>query len=274
MDFSEFTKIIYSYIGNGKEYPLFIEEFFRLFIPEYNELAYNDKNPFEKMDTSTLNAYLNGSKNISKKNASFIKSNYVGTDLIDKIESLSVDAKMQLIKELRIQMEKTQDDILSLAEIKQKLQDNEEIQEIANLQEIDTELSSLINHISNATETELENLKYNSVEVKEKFLPEEHLLKDEITQRVTKYYNFIDEQLKQKVEAENFNENKFRRSVKRVYEDLEAEGIEKTKIFEAISQRFYNIAKDNFTACQILTSYFVQSCEIFRKIKTEKLEKK
>lgn len=166
----------------------------------------------------------------------------------------------------KFEMEKTQDDILSLAEIKQKLQDNEEIQEIANLQEIDTELTSLINHISNATEAELENLKYNPVEVKEKFLPEEHLLKDEITPRVTKYYNFIDEQLKQKVEAENFNENKFRRSVKRVYEDLEAEGIEKTKIFEAISQRFYNIAKDNFIACQILTSYFVQSCEIFRKV--------
>lgn len=380
MDFSEFTKIIYSYIGNGKEYPLFIEEFFRLFIPEYDELAYNDKNPFEKMDTSTLNAYLNGSKNISKKNASFIKSNYVGTDFIDKIESLSVDAKMQLIKELRIQnddidalpeecneillkiisdiasgkkessftntnagqkdleqkyglrllqeckslcpcpncstslyvkkgeesqpyfqiiqinpkkaddrfsnllavcqkcaqkfeIEKTPSDILLLAEIKQKLQDNEEIQEIANQQEIDTELANLINHISNATETELGNIKYNPVEVKEKFLPEEHLLKDEITPRVTKYYNFIDEQLKQKVEAENFNENKFRRSVKRVYEDLEAEGIEKTKIFEAISQRFYNIAKDNFTACQILTSYFVQSCEIFREITTEKLEK-
>lgn len=134
-------------------------------------------------------------------------------------------------------------------------------------------MANLINHISNATETELGNIKYNPVEVKEKFLPEEHLLKDEITPRVTKYYNFIDEQLKQKVEAENFNENKFRRSVKRVYEDLEAEGIEKTKIFEAISQRFYNIAKDNFTACQILTSYFVQSCEIFREITTEKLEK-
>lgn len=333
------------------------------------------------MNTSTLNAYFNGTKHISKKNASFIKSNYVGTDFIDKIEDLSVDAKMQLKKELKIQnddidrlpdecneilfeiisdiasgkkestatstnagqkdleqkyglrllqecknicpcpncatplyikkgdesqpyfqiiqinpkksgdrfanllavcprcaqkfeMEKTQDDILTLAEIKQRLQENEEIQEIANSEKIDTELTALIHHISNATETELGKLKYNPVAVEEKFLPSEHFLRDEITPRVAKYYNFISEKLKQKVETENFNENKFRRSVKRVYEDLEAEGIEKTKIFEAISQSFYNIAKDNFTAYQVLTSYFVQSCKIFKEIKTKKLEKK
>lgn len=174
----------------------------------------------------------------------------------------------------KFEIEKTQDDILTLAEIKQRLQENEEIQEIANSEKIDTELTALIHHISNATETELGKLKYNPVEVKEKFLPSEHFLRDEITPRVVKYYNFISEKLKQKVEAENFNENKFRRSVKRLYEDLEAEGTEKTKIFEAISQRFYNIAKDNFTACQILTSCFVQSCEIFKEIKTKKLEKK
>lgn len=173
----------------------------------------------------------------------------------------------------KFEIEKTQDDILTLAEIKQRLQENEEIQEIANSEKIDTELANLINNILNATETELEKLKYNPVEVKEKFLPEEHLLKDEIIPRVAKYYNFISEKLKQKVETKNFNENKFRRSVKRLYEDLEEKGIGKTKIFEAISERFYNITNDNFTACQILTSYFVQSCEIFSEIKTEKLEK-
>lgn len=173
----------------------------------------------------------------------------------------------------KFEIEKTQDDILTLVEIKQRLQENEEIQEIANSEKIDTELSNLINNILNATETELEKLKYNPVEVKEKFLPNEHLLKDEIIPRVAKYYNFISEKLKQKVETKNFNENKFRRSVKRLYEDLEEKGIGKTKIFEAISERFYNITNDNFTACQILTSYFVQSCEIFSEIKTEKLEK-
>lgn len=168
----------------------------------------------------------------------------------------------------KFEMEKTIDDISVLTEIKQKLQEHEGIQEIANSEKMDVELSTLINHISNADGTELEKLKYNPVEIKEKFLPEEHILKDEITPRVTKYYNFITEKLKQKVESENFNENKFRRAIKRIYEDLESEGIDKTKIFEAISERFYNIAKDNFTACQILTSYFVQSCEIFSTIKT------
>ncbi len=373
MEFSDFSRILYSYIGSGDEYPNFVLELFSLVSSDKDDFFCNQNNPFLGMDTSTLSGYSNGSKKISKKNAGFIKSNFDSTEFIDKIDSLSVDLKINLAKELgvegfdikllpekcadifleiisaiasgknqkkvslntnsgqknleqkygltllqecnslcplpdcskplyvkkdeekqpyfqiiqinphkpydrlynllavcpecaaKLNMQKTEHDILRLAKIKQRMQKNEEISEVSAEEKIEQDITSLIEKITNAENSELSELNYSPVELNKKFLPSEHLLKDEIKPRVVKYFNFINELLKQKVEKENFNETKFRRSIKRIYENLESEKIEKTQIFEAISERFYNMSKNTHIACNILASYFVQSCEIFRE---------
>lgn len=165
----------------------------------------------------------------------------------------------------KFNMQKTEHDILRLCEIKRRMQKNEEISEFAAEEKIEQDITALIEKITNADGAELSELNYSPVELKKKFLPSEHLLEDEIKPRVVKYFNFINELLKQKVERENFSETKFRKSIKHIYENLEAEKFEKTQIFEAISERFYNMSKNSHIACQILASYFVQSCEIFRE---------
>lgn len=165
----------------------------------------------------------------------------------------------------KLNIQKTEHDILRLAEIKQRMQKNEEISELSAEEKIGQDITSLIEKITNAESAELSELNYSPIELKKKFLPSEHLLEDEIKPRVVKYFNFINELLKQKVEKENFNETKFRKAVKHIYENLEAEEFEKTQIFEAISERFYNMSKNSHIACHILASYFVQSCEIFRE---------
>lgn len=166
----------------------------------------------------------------------------------------------------KLNMQKTEHDILRLAEIKRRVQRNEEVSELAAEEKIEQDITALIEKITNAESTRLSELNYSPVELKKKFLSSEHQLEDEIKPRVVKYFNFINELLKQKVEKENFNETKFRKSIKHIYENLESEKVEKTQIFEAISERFYNMSKNSHIACQILASYFVQSCEIFREV--------
>lgn len=374
MEFSDFSRILYSYIGSGDEYPKFVLELLSLVSSNKDDFFCNQNNPFLEMDTSTLSGYFNGSKKISKKNAGVIKSNFDSTEFIDKIDSLSVDLKTNLAKELGVEdidikalpekcadiflqiisdiasgkkqekvslntnsgkkdleqkyglsllqecnslcpllecskplyvkkddekqpyfqiiqinpqksydrlsnllavcpkcaakfnMQKTEHDILRLAEIKRRMQEKENISELASEEKIEQDITTLIEKITNAESSELSELNYSPVELKKKFLPSEHQLEDEIKPRVVKYFNFINELLKQKVEKENFNETKFRRSIKRIYENLESEKIEKTQIFEAISERFYNMSKTSHIACQILASYFVQSCEIFTEV--------
>ncbi len=374
MEFSEFSRILYSYIGSGDEYPKFMLELFSLLSSDKDEFFSNQNNPFLEMDTSTLTGYFNGSKKISKKNAGFIKSNFDSTEFIDKIDSLSVDLKTNLTKELgfegidinelpekcadiflqiisdiasgkkqekfssntnsgqkdlekkyglsllqecnslcplpecskplyikkdeekqpyfqiiqinphkpydrlynllavcpecaaKLNMQKTEQDISRLAEIKRQMQEKENISELLTEERIEQDITTLIEEITNAKSAELSELNYKPVELKKKFLPAEHQLEDEIKPHVVKYFNFINELLKQKVEKENFNETKFRKSIKHIYENLESEKVEKTRIFEAISERFYNMSKTSHISCQILSSYFVQSCEIFREV--------
>lgn len=166
----------------------------------------------------------------------------------------------------KLNMQKTEQDISRLAEIKRQMQEKENISELLTEERIEQDITTLIEEITNAKSAELSELNYKPVELKKKFLPAEHQLEDEIKPRVVKYFNFINELLKQKVEKENFNETKFRKAVKHIYENLETEEFEKTQIFEAISERFYNMSKNSHIACQILASYFVQSCEIFREV--------
>lgn len=370
----EFSRILYSYIGSGDEYPKFMLELFSLLSSDKDGFFSNQNNPFLEMDTSTLTGYFNGSKKISKKNAGFIKSNFDSTEFIDKIDSLSVDLKTNLTKELgfegidinelpekcadiflqiisdiasgkkqekfssdtnsgqkdlekkyglsllqecnslcplpecskplyikkdeekqpyfqiiqinphkpydrlynllavcpecaaKLNMQKTEQDISRLAEIKRQMQEKENISELLTEERIEQDITTLIEEITNAKSAELSELNYKPVELKKKFLPAEHQLEDEIKPRVVKYFNFINELLKQKVEKENFNETKFRKSIKHIYENLESEKVEKTRIFEAISERFYNMSKTSHISCQILASYFVQTCEIFREV--------
>lgn len=373
LEFSDFSRILYSYIGLGDEHPKFVLELLSLVYLGDDGFFCNQNNPFLKMNTSTLNGYFRGSKKISEKNAGFIKSNFDSTEFIDKIDSLSVDLKTNLANELGVEdtdikalpekcadiflqiisdiasgknqkkvslntnsgqkdleqkyglsllqecnslcplpecskplyvkkdeekqpyfqiiqinpqkpydrlynllavcpecaakfnMQKTEHDILRLCEIKRRMQKNEEISEFAAEEKIGQDITALIEKITNADGAELSELNYSPVELKKKFLPSEHQLEDEIKPHVVKYFNFINELLKQKVERENFSETKFRKSIKHIYENLEAEKFEKTQIFEAISGRFHNMSKTSYIACQILASYFVQSCEIFRE---------
>lgn len=169
----------------------------------------------------------------------------------------------------KLGMEKSANDILRLSEIKQKMQKNEDVAQIASEEKIEQDITFLIDKITNAEEPEVIKLNYTPVEVARKFLPSEHMLKDSVKPNVVKYYNFIDELFKQKVEKENFNEKKLRKSVKHIYENLDSEGFSKDQIFEAITERFFNMTKESRIICQILTSYFVQSCEIF-KVEEEK----
>ena len=98
----DFSKILYSYIGSGDEHPKFVLELLSLVCSDDGFFC-NQTNPFLKMNTSTLNGYFRGSKKISEKNAGFIKSNFDSTQFIDKIDSLSVDLKTNLAKELGVE---------------------------------------------------------------------------------------------------------------------------------------------------------------------------
>lgn len=375
MNFSEFSKLFYKYIGKNRDYPGYFDYLLSLFKKSEDS---DEENPFVNMDTSTKNCFHNGTKNISKKNASYIMNNFDATLFVDEIYGLSPDVKQSIIDEIKkidseivianindvpdacadlfkkiiidiadgkaiknrkvksdnksdslkskygmrllqevnnicpmkrctkplyiktkneqqpyyeviiinpkesqdsisnmlavcpdcatkLNMEKTEQDILDLTEIKALLDKNERAVEITSSTEIEEDIATLIQNITNVGEEVLISLNYSPPEIAKKFKSEEHGIRDFIKSNVAKYYWFIAELFKQKVTIETFNENRLRRKIKSMYEDLRDGGIDKETIFEVISDHFYQMTKSSKNSCRILTSFFIQSCEIFEE---------
>ena len=102
MNFSKFAKLIYSYIGAGKEYPDYVLSMIELIMSDPStekeiEATTNDEyNPLSSLSGNSLNKIYNGERPISQKNASIIHGRLDKTKFVDAIYALTDDLKENL----------------------------------------------------------------------------------------------------------------------------------------------------------------------------------
>jgi len=108
-----------------------------------------------------------------------------------------------------------------------------------------------------------EELAYKSLKVSQKI--EDYTLCVDIENRVTKYFNFVKESFKR------FDPNGDRFelicvSVKKVYLKLKTQSLSQNEIFDMITDWFVAKTHGTKTVCEIMTSFFVQNCDIYDEI--------
>ena len=108
-----------------------------------------------------------------------------------------------------------------------------------------------------------EELAYKSLKVSQKV--EDYTLCVDIENRVTKYFNFVKESFKR------FDPNGDRFelicvSVKKVYLKLKTQSLSQNEIFDMITDWFVAKTHGTKTVCEIMTSFFVQNCDIYDEI--------
>ena len=107
MNFSEFAKMLYPYLGKGAEIPGYVLRLIDLIMENpFDEVSVkedmNDKyNPLSSVSLNLLNKIYNGERKISRKKASVISSHFTREKLIDAINGLPIDAQTQLCVSLR-----------------------------------------------------------------------------------------------------------------------------------------------------------------------------
>lgn len=105
MNFSDFAKMLYPYIGKGQEIPAYVLSLIDMVMEDPSSeidiaASKNDTyNPLS-LSTSLLNKIYNGERNISKKNASIICNHFSKTKLVDTIHALPFDTQSQLCTSL------------------------------------------------------------------------------------------------------------------------------------------------------------------------------
>lgn len=80
-------------------------------------------------------------------------------------------------------------------------------------------------------------------------------------------YEMVNEVINQLASVNKLNVHRFGRSIKRMYEDAEDSLTSQSEIFNKMASYLYvKAGQKNYEACEILISYFVQSCEVFNEI--------
>ena len=129
---------------------------------------------------------------------------------------------------------------------------------------IENDLDKAIKSLVKLDKDELEKagqLEYEAMAVREK-VPDDEVLCLNIEDKVTRFFNYITAQFKQQdPSGEHFD--LICTSVKKVYLMLKASKLSKSDIFEKITDWFASKTQAPRHICEIMTSFFVQNCDVY-----------
>ena len=91
----------------------------------------------------------------------------------------------------------------------------------------------------------------------------DYFLLDEVMRNVTRYYLFIEKNMKQLVKQEVFSDELLRAQIKVSYQKLAKKNLPAELIYQLLAERLQSITKQDVRYCYIVISYFIQSCEVF-----------
>lgn len=107
------------------------------------------------------------------------------------------------------------------------------------------------------------NLEYKSLAVSRKV--EDYILRSDIESKVTQYFNYVRDCFK-RFDANGDRFELICHSVKGLYLKLKADKLTQCEIYDTITDWFVSKTQGTRSACAIMTSFFVQNCDIFDEI--------
>lgn len=129
---------------------------------------------------------------------------------------------------------------------------------------IEDDLDKAVKSLVNLKKDELEkvgHLGYEAMAVREK-VPDDEVLCLNIEDKVTRYFNYIVAQFKLQ-DPSGVRFDLICTSVKKVYLTLKVANLSKSDIFEKITDWFASKTQAPRHICEIMTSFFVQNCDVY-----------
>lgn len=112
---------------------------------------------------------------------------------------------------------------------------------------------------------DVSDLSYSALKIENKII-DNFILQKEIQSNVSLYYPYIEEMFSSMDNSSELDYQYLAEQVAFCYRKLKKFGMSQNKIFSRISEWFIekvNLSEDYKLAGQVLTSFFVQNCEVF-----------
>ena len=167
-------------------------------------------------------------------------------------------------------VEPTREDYLRLTEIKMKMSANYALRADANDVALDEEIKMvLLGLVGDIDEDTLVELPMEALRIDQKIQPENHLLRNDETTRVLRYYNFINDMFSSMERDGTGDFENIASEVNITYKKLDNGTLSQEEIVDHLAEWIRNKAKvsNNYLrACHIVVAYFIQNCEVFHEI--------
>ena len=149
---------------------------------------------------------------------------------------------------------------------KARMQERFETRDAIAANRLSGEITELLLIISTGEPLTESALSMKPLKVEQK-VTDKQLLRKIVSNIVDGMYEMVNDAI-ERLSAENkLNVKEFRRSIKRMYEDAEDTAASQSDIFNSLVTYLYaRSGQKYYEACEIVISYFVQSCEVFHEI--------
>lgn len=274
MTFSEYVQKLYPFYGNGEEESNFLIRLLSSATTEQDDKCFDYKPEY-------LKRIYNGKKSLNKKSASYILTHLDKAQFDSEFfELLSDDALIELCKTFENEVGNA-----SKEDITQKLADlfteilkiiasqKQEKQYTLNINFSETtkteqSLAHIVNNLSQMTKEDIDSLiTYEPFNVDKKILPENALLREDIKNKVVKYYLFIENLFKETSRHYSTFFDDLANAVKFTSDNYIKQNLPQQLVFSNMTQWFKARAlSTDDLACQIMVAFFVQNCEVFHEI--------
>ena len=125
----------------------------------------------------------------------------------------------------------------------------------------------VISKVKKLKEKDLSNASLDPKEIKQKLKPTDDMaLYVTVNAYVTTYYIKLREIMMNADKRGDIDYDEVQDQIHAIYKSLKIANKSKVEIFNEIAQKLHNLSLQEDIFCQIVVSYFIQSCEVFDAI--------
>lgn len=163
----------------------------------------------------------------------------------------------------RYNIGKTQDTMQRMKYIKKALVDNYEAHEITADQTVQDGIRFVIERIPKIPKPADVDLNYNPVPVRRKIDASNDMLYAKAQNHVNVYYPAVNDAFLDLGAEGKLRFDPFCRQVRNTYLGLKEQGYDQDTIYFEMTKWLRDATNGNWSACEIVISYFIQKCEVF-----------
>jgi hypothetical protein len=154
----------------------------------------------------------------------------------------------------------------SFANVKENLVNRAKAESSLTDIDMDEAMRRAVKKLKTIDRDEMTRLNYQALKIDQKIPPSNKALSEKIKSNVSLYFNSLQNLFRENDGEEGYSYALLSLSVRRAFNSLDKATKDQNVVFDLLTEKIMNLIQEDRSVCEIIVSYFVQSCEVFNEI--------